>query len=83
MKNAIITTLIAIIVGLVGYGIGNITTNRLSLSGYAPKNPSYTGVYFTTTTDNTLRDGYGGAIRVDLYGRVLISPSSTINLIGE
>lgn len=64
--------------------IGLVILTAIVLGGsklyasYDVKNPQDTGVYFTTTIDHTLRDGYGGAIRIDQYGRMLVSPSSSL-----
>jgi len=53
--------------------LGGIVSARYNYSGPGP------GVFFTTTTDHTLIDGYGGAFRTDQYGRTLISPDSSIS----
>ena len=42
-----------------------------------------TGVFVVTSTSYTLKNKYGGSVRVDKYGRLILSPSSTINIIGE
>lgn len=81
MKKIIGYIAVGVVCLALGYTIAQLSSSRLK--GYNPQTPGFTGVYFTTTTANDLRDGYGGPVRIDLYGQVLISPSSTINIIGE
>jgi hypothetical protein len=81
MQKIIITISILLLAVSVGFAIDKLK-GEPKLGVYNSKSFS-TGVYFTTTTDNTLRDSYGGAIRVDINGQIMISPSTTINIIGE
>jgi hypothetical protein len=50
----------------------------LGASGAVPGISGWTGIYNTTSTDLTLRDGQSAAAQIDRQGRILVSPSSSI-----
>jgi len=65
-----------VIILVVGASVGSLITTLLSNrslgGGYAPQNFG-TSVYFTTTTDHVLLPGNSAPVRVDQYGRLLIT----------
>jgi len=61
--------LVAIIALSIGFFIGQVNT---ALGVYESKSNDF-GVYFTTTTDHTLRDGYSGSFRLDQYGQIILA----------
>jgi hypothetical protein len=59
---------------------GTVLLGSDLLAVYDAKDPGATGVYFTTTTDHTLRNSYGGPVRVDQYGQILLSTSTSVTV---
>lgn len=62
-------------------GIALLTVVQFSLQLFkphamgagVPSNGDMIGIYNTTTTDLVLRNGFGSALAVDKYGRVIIT----------
>uniref|UniRef100_A0A6H1ZCF0 Putative tail protein n=1 Tax=viral metagenome TaxID=1070528 RepID=A0A6H1ZCF0_9ZZZZ len=61
--------------------IGGFLISRALISspviGATPASGNLPGIYNATTTDLTLRDGYGSALATDVAGRLILSPSSS------
>ncbi len=53
-------------------GVLRLTGNELVL-GAVPSNSGFIGIYNATTTDLSLRDGYGSALATDQHGRLVTS----------
>jgi hypothetical protein len=49
-----------------------------ALGAAVPSNGNLPGIYNATGTDLVLQDGYGSALAVDRFGRLILSASSTI-----
>jgi len=62
--------ILLVVIFSVGFFIGRINTTPLG--AYQPKSSDF-GVYFTTTTDHTLNDGYSGPVRLDQYGQLILA----------
>jgi hypothetical protein len=67
MKKYLPFLVIGIVCLAVGFFIGFFKSPAL---GITPKTNAL-GVYFTTTTDYTIRDTYGTPLRVDQNGRLI------------
>jgi hypothetical protein len=71
MNNVKILAPVIILALVVGFFIGRLSVGNNFGAGSTP--PDVMGVYYTTSSDHAIRDGYGTQLRVDQYGRLIVT----------